>query len=100
MSDRKRDNYGQREDDRRSRPEDLDQMEQGLQRELRREIEEESLRAGDHSVYQAGRTPPGQEKEESQPTVCLCDLLFRTVIRRDDRIFLLFQCGKGQGYHQ
>ena len=55
MSDRKRDNYGQREDDRRSRPEDLDQMEQGLQRELRREIEEESLRAGDHSVYQDRR---------------------------------------------
>ena len=71
MSDRKRDNYGQREDDRRSRPEDLDQMEQGLQRELRREIEEESLRAGDHSVYQDRRPVPhkpgkAQKKKEKQ----------------------------------
>ena len=65
MSDRKRDNYGQREDDRRSRPEDLDQMEQGLQRELRREIEEESLRAGDHSVYQDRRpVPTSREKHK------------------------------------
>lgn len=66
----KRDNYGRREDGRRSRTEDLDQMEQGLQRELRREIEEEHLRTGGHSVYgdrkPAPHKPDKAEKKREQ----------------------------------
>lgn len=66
----KRDNYGRREDGRRSRAEDLDQMEQGLQRELRREIEEEHLRTGGHSVYgdrkPAPHKPDKAEKKREQ----------------------------------
>lgn len=70
MNDKERDNYGRRGDDRRSRPEDLDQMERGLQRELRREIEEETLRTGTHSVYgdrkPAPRKPGKAEKKKEQ----------------------------------
>lgn len=66
----KRDNYGRREDGRRSRAEDLDQMEQGLQRELRREIEEEHLRTGGRSVYgdrkPAPHKPDKAEKKREQ----------------------------------
>ena len=70
MNDKERDNYGRREDGRHSRPEDLDQMERGLQRELRREIEEETLRTGTHSVYgdrkPAPRKPGKAEKKKEQ----------------------------------
>lgn len=70
LNDKERDNYGRREDDRRSRAEDLDQMERGLQRELRREIEEETLRTGAHSVYgdrrPAPRKPGKAEKKKEQ----------------------------------
>lgn len=70
MNDKERDNYGRREDNRRSRAEDLDQMERGLQRELRREIEEETLRTGAHSVYgdrrPAPRKPGKAEKKKEQ----------------------------------
>lgn len=70
LNDKERDNYGRREDNRRSRAEDLDQMERGLQRELRREIEEETLRTGAHSVYgdrrPAPRKPGKAEKKKEQ----------------------------------
>ena len=67
LNDKERDNYGRRGDDRRSRPEDLDQMERGLQRELRREIEEETLRTGTHSVY-GDRKPAPRKPGKAERT--------------------------------
>ena len=68
MNDRKKDNYGQREDG--HRQDDLDQMEQGLRRELRREMEEENLRTGVRSVYGERRPAPKKpgraEKKKQQ----------------------------------
>lgn len=66
MNDRK--NYGQRGDRRRSRQDDLEQMERGLQRELQREMEEENLRTGGRIYGERKPAPkkPGKEEKRRQ----------------------------------
>ena len=64
MNDRK--NYGQRGDRRRSRQDDLEQMERGLQRELQREMEEENLRTGGRIYGERKPAPKKPGKEEKR----------------------------------